>query len=288
MFNIAIVFALVAVAIWSISGTIERKVAQRLHASRSALLVASFGVIPILMIFVLSVTAQNGYIIILSLLSGVFWTIGAVLLYKTLETEQVSNATGFVLIQTLLIFAFGVVGLGESVSVLSVVGGAILVCGVALLATKMGSLKLNRKLLPALFGNLGFAVYWILLSAGIVSAGQIAAPMILSRIASSFFAIALFALFAKAQPKKVQVGKSAIMKHALLFGAVAGLLDGLGNGINSFVVTLGQLAIAGIIFSLSPLFTIMLARIFYKERLDKVQWIGVAVAIIGAIILAVG
>ena len=149
-------------------------------------------------------------------------------------------------------------------------------------------MKLNGHLIPAALGQVAFAGYWILLSSSIIGSGQIATPIIISRLAGTVFMVLLFAAFRKPVPHRRMSNGRSIVKYAVALGAIAGIMDGIGNGLYATVVTLGQLAVAGIIISFSPLLTILLARIFYRERLSKLQLAGMVIAVAGAIALIIG
>jgi drug/metabolite transporter (DMT)-like permease len=62
---------------------------------------------------------------------------------------------------------------------------------------------------------------------------------------------------------------------------LAGSMDILGNALYVFAARAGMLSIAGVLSSLYPASTVLLARVVYGERLRPVQRIGLVVALAG-------
>lgn len=75
------------------------------------------------------------------------------------------------------------------------------------------------------------------------------------------------------------------IRPAIVTGIWAGALQGVANA--SFVLALmvGQLALVGVLVSLYPLATILLARFVLNEHVSTVQWAGVGLAVLAAVLL---
>lgn len=67
-----------------------------------------------------------------------------------------------------------------------------------------------------------------------------------------------------------------------------GILDTGSNGLFSVASTLGYLSIVSVISAVYPVFTVILAHLFFGERLSKIQQAGVASALIGVGLIAAG
>ena len=75
-------------------------------------------------------------------------------------------------------------------------------------------------------------------------------------------------------------------RRILLIGAGVGLLEVVGNA--SFIVAArhGLLALVGVLASLYPVSTVVLARIRYQERLVRLQLFGLVLAVTGIALIA--
>ena len=67
--------------------------------------------------------------------------------------------------------------------------------------------------------------------------------------------------------------------------AVGGVLLGAGNVLLVLALHGGNLAVVAVLVSLYPLATVILARLVLKERMSLVQFFGVALAIVAAVLL---
>jgi drug/metabolite transporter (DMT)-like permease len=67
----------------------------------------------------------------------------------------------------------------------------------------------------------------------------------------------------------------------------AGIFDSSANIFFTLALRSGSLSVVSVLTALYPLGTIILARLILKERIGRVQMIGVLVALTGSAILAV-
>ena len=66
----------------------------------------------------------------------------------------------------------------------------------------------------------------------------------------------------------------------------SGILDALANGVFQLAAQRGQLSVVAVIGSLYPVATVILAWLIIKERLNKIQLAGVALALFAAATLS--
>ena len=68
----------------------------------------------------------------------------------------------------------------------------------------------------------------------------------------------------------------------------AGTLDVLGNGLYVLAARAGMLSVAGVLSSLYPASTVLLARFVHGERLRPIQRIGLVIAVAGIGLVTTG
>ncbi|MCW2525553.1 MAG: putative rane protein [Pseudonocardiales bacterium] len=127
--------------------------------------------------------------------------------------------------------------------------------------------------LLALAAGVGFGVYFICLARSGTDSGLW--PVVIARITSAVLIAPLaFAL----RPV------SALHGRLLLLAVIAGVLDAGANLGFLLASRHGYLSIAGVITSLYPAGTVLLAAVILKERTQAVQRIGLVIAV-GAVVL---
>ena len=228
--------------------------------------------------------------IALATVSGVFLILGYLLVYKSLETQQVSNSYVIGELSPAILTIFGIFVLSEPVSNVQLLSIMTIFIGTAFLITT-SKLKINRLLIPALMGSASWAIYWILINYSISTSGTFALPLLLSRVIATFvMAGYLFANRKKvlANIKSNKDKKNRRMLVLLLCLAfIVALLDSSGDAVFSYVISLNQLAIGSALSALTPMFVSFLGVIIYKDRFTKLEFIGLVVMIIGALALSV-
>jgi uncharacterized membrane protein len=66
----------------------------------------------------------------------------------------------------------------------------------------------------------------------------------------------------------------------------SGVLDALANGVFQLASQNGQLSVVAVMGSLYPVSTVILAWVLIKERLNKIQLVGVGLAVFAAATLS--
>ena len=137
-----------------------------------------------------------------------------------------------------------------------------------------GRPQLRELLFPFLAG-VGFATFFIFVEQ--VEDGSIFWPLVGARIAS----VTVFGTLGlvTGQLKRPEKG-------TLLTVMLAGVFDTLGNAFFIISTQAGRFDVAAVMGSLYPASTIFLARFILNERLVLVQWIGVGLALIAVILIA--
>jgi drug/metabolite transporter (DMT)-like permease len=130
-----------------------------------------------------------------------------------------------------------------------------------------------------LLAGVGFGLYFIALAQTRTDAGMY--PLLAARVTS--IVLLLGGGIAFGGPAAVRVARPALV--AVL---VCGTLDMGANVLFVLAAHSGMLAIVAVLTSLYPAATVALAALVLRERLGRFQWIGVALALGGAVAIATG
>jgi drug/metabolite transporter (DMT)-like permease len=128
----------------------------------------------------------------------------------------------------------------------------------------------------ALLAGLGFGSFFILISR--VSHGAVFWPLAAARLSSFLFMLAVVLI-----RRQEVLPKLAVLPIVLLAGA----LDIAGNVFFVLATHAGRLDVAAILSSLYPAVTLLLASIILRERVTRVQAIGILVALVAIPLISV-
>jgi drug/metabolite transporter (DMT)-like permease len=206
-------------------------------------------------------------------LAGVVGAVGLMALYRGLATGRMSVVSPVAAVVTGVVpvlfsaFVEGLPGYGQ------LAGFGLALLGVWLISShERVQIQLGELGLPVLAG-LGFGLFFVFMDA----AGQAGVfwPLFSARVA------AVIALAAQAlATRQFQLPP----RELLPLVAAVGVLDAGGNAFFSLAAQIGRLDVASVLASLYPASTVALAWLILKERIARLQWLGVAAAL-GAIVL---
>ncbi|MEM8857913.1 MAG: DMT family transporter [Chloroflexota bacterium] len=155
-------------------------------------------------------------------------------------------------------------------------GFAIALIAVLFISTSDGSVRPNlRELLLPFLAGAGFATFFILVDQ--VESGSVFWPLVAARITS----VTLFGLIGlfTGNLKWPEEGTWTTV-------GLAGIFDTLGNALFIVATQAGSFAVAAVMGSLYPASTIFLARFILDERLSRLQWVGIGLALIAVVLIA--
>jgi drug/metabolite transporter (DMT)-like permease len=210
-------------------------------------------------------------------LAGLTGTVGIVCLYSALANSRMGLAAPVSAIVAaglpVLVGAF-TLGLPSGVNLVGLLLALLSIWLVSRTEGEHEPFKLNMLYLPGLAG-LGFGLFFVLID----RANDVAVfyPLAAARIAS----LSLLLAFALGTKKAVLTERS---QWPLI--ALCGFLDTWGNIFYAMAAQAGRADIAAVLSSMYPAGTILLARLLLKERIGRVQWLGIGLALVAVAMIS--
>ena len=168
---------------------------------------------------------------------------------------------------------------GDSVTAWAAVGIALALVAVVLVSADggLGALRTARpaSLLPALVAGAAFGVFFVLLDR--ISADAGLTPLVAARLVSAAFVAGL-----------ALVGRQSLRvpRPALPLVAASGVGDMSANALFLLATQQGgALAITGVLASLYPVSTVVLAQLVLRERLGRAQVAGLVTAVAAVVLI---
>lgn len=208
-------------------------------------------------------------------LAGIFGYIGLACLYEGLSTGRMGVVSPISSLSTVIPLAYALIT-GDALSTITFVGVVIALIGVFCASGPELSQGLPLKpILLALGAAAGFGFALTFIAIGSQSSALL--TMVSMRGATFFVSISLaikFRTTGKFSKKEMPV---------LIF---IGAADFLANLLLGIACTKGLVSVAMVFGSLYPIATAVLAFKFLHERLHKVQYVGIALAVTGVSIIS--
>ena len=214
--------------------------------------------------------------LIMGALAGLCGYIGLACLYEGLSTGRMGVVSPISSMSAVVPLAYALIVNGDSLSTITSVGVVIALVGVFCASGPELSQGLPLKpLLLALGAAAGFGFALTFIAMGSQSSALL--TMVSMRGATFFVTMAIALKF------KTTGGFSKKEMPALIF---IGAADFIANLLLGIACTKGLVSIAMVFGSLYPIATAVLAFKFLHERLHKVQYIGIALAVTGVSLIS--
>lgn len=216
-------------------------------------------------------------VILLSLATAVFGTIGMILLYAALALGPMGIVSPLTAIGGAAVPVVVGVVRGEPLTPLFILGAALALVSVVLVSRESGT---HARITPRallLSAGAGLAIGLFLTALGIAPEGSGVWAATLSRWWSTIGMVAVTIYLIR------RSGLGPWTPYPWAFAIGAGALDAIANGLFQLAAQDGELAVVAVIGSLYPATTLLIAHFMLKERMSPVQWGGVVLAL-GAVV----
>jgi drug/metabolite transporter (DMT)-like permease len=213
--------------------------------------------------------------------AGAAGTLGLVLFYRALADGVMSVVAPVTALCAAAVPVLVGIALGDRLGVLAAVGIALALVAVVLVSADEGLSSLRRVrsagLGMPLAAGVGFGLFFALLSRTSPDSGL--TPLVALRGT----AVVLLVLIALARRSSLRVPRAAL--PPVLLG---GTLDITANALYLVATQLpGQLAVIGVLASLYPVSTVVLAQVVLRERLVRAQVAGLGTAALAVALITV-
>jgi drug/metabolite transporter (DMT)-like permease len=216
--------------------------------------------------------------------AGLSGGIGVALLYRALALGTmavVAPTTAVIAAMIPVLFAFL---LGERLRPWTLVGVALALLAIALVSrppkqAEVVTDRSTRRTLPpgfvlAMFSGVAVGIFFLSLARTTMVAGMW--PLVAARISS----IAMFGSIAVVTKRTLRMGRTAAVT-----AFAGGALDMAANALYMIAARIGPLSIVVTLASLYPASTVVLARFVLRERLSRLQIIGIACALAAVVMI---
>jgi len=282
-----VVFGLAAAICWGFGDFAITTLARYVGTARCLLFIQIFSLLSwIVLLGVFPHSFDAGpQVWIAAVLAGVFHVGGLVLTYRAFEIGTLSFvspiASSFAIVTALLM-----VIAGSAPPPMALAGTVLLVAGVAVVSRSTshdGPVTL-RGVPHAIGSAIGFGVMFWIIDAYVNKPLGYVYPLILLKTMATLYAVAMVM---QARKKPEEIAEAPPSREKIVgIAIIAALLDTM-----AWVAWLfgNQTKNAAVVTALASLFsavTVLLAWIFLKERLSRMQWIGVSVILVGVLLVS--
>jgi len=276
----ASLLALLSSAMWGTADFFAGRLSKKHHPFAVLGVSQIFGLVVGILIVVVSGSWQGKVLgfdgfLIPGALAGLFGYIGLACLYEGLSTGRMGVVSPISSLSTVIPLAYALIT-GDVLSTITLVGVAIALVGVFCASGPELSQGLPLKpILLALGAAAGFGLALTFIAIGSQSSALL--TMVAMRGATFFVTISLAI-------KYRTTGKFSKKNMPILL--FIGAADFLANLLLGIACTKGLVSVAMVFGSLYPIATAVLAYKFLHERLLRVQYLGIALAVIGVSIIS--
>ncbi len=282
-----VVLALLASAMWGTADFLGGTATRRLPVTgvlAASQLVALLALVPLAV--ALGALSQDRAYVLPGVLAGLAGTAALAAFYRALASGTMGVVAPIAALGVLVPVVAGVLS-GERLSSPQVLGIVLAVVGVVLASGPelSGGRRSGLPLLLAALAAVGFGLVLVLLAEGSRddTVDSVVMVLLTMRLTSVVVLGAVLLVLARRQRSS-----TALRRADLPVLVAIGLLDVGANGAFAVASQSDLISVTGVLASLYPVVTVLLARRFHAERLARVQLGGVAVALVGVAVLAGG
>lgn len=302
----AALFGLLSAALWASVDFASRIPSRKIgyYSTASYVQVVGFATLGIYILFSTSEYSVFGhydiFLLAINFLVGVFNFLGFLFLYRGFSTGLMSVVSPISSSYPIITILLSVFVLGTTIASLQRVGISLVLFGIILSGVRIRELRtvrvpqtitassstkqtvpqtrFTRGLGSAIISCVSFGTLYLFLSV-VTSRTDLILPVFFMRLSAAIISFALLV------PLGIRLARPDMRTFAII--AFIGIFDTIGYlSFDAGIHAAGNsLPIVATLSGLVGVFTILLARLFYKERLEMVQWLGVIALTVGVLVV---
>jgi bacterial/archaeal transporter family protein len=240
-------------------------------------------VIFLLFFFTINFSLPN-WVLALLPIAAIVYSAGYLFFFKGFELGNVSIVAATMNLWAVFTMLFAFVFMGQMLSLVQFLGVLMIIFGVILAALNLNNIR-NRKfkissgIKETIFGAFFFGVFWNISEVISEEIGWFSTTLLVKMGVVLFLLIFSFVL-----KQDLNIVKSTTKTKIVI--VIMGVIELIAVAIVNYGLTIGDAILITPIASALTIVTILLAIIFLKERVTKIQSLGMAIAVSGIIITA--
>ena len=214
-----------------------------------------------------------------SLVAGIAGALGIVMLYRGIGLARVSIVSPLAGVGAATVPVVASALTGDEISAVTGIGIGLGLIAIALVSqgSSDASASVKSSLLYGAAGGLGLGL--MLAALGQTSDDAGLWPLLPARLSGTAALIATVLILR--QPRRLP-------RAAVAPAIGSGVLSAGGNALFLAGTQVGSLATVAVVTSMFPAMTVLLARLVFKERLKRIQLVGLVVALVSVALIAGG
>lgn len=261
--------------------------AKKVRALTVTTVAFSFGLLLALLFSLFAGASYNESVVLYGILAGICSAAAISFLYAALALGPISIVSPFTAVLSAIVPVIVDIASGQALGELSLLAIVLILIAVVLVAFVPGQdvrLPTLRATIYSIGAGLGFAGTFVFIDAAPSDSGL--GVLVVMRVIGITILFALLAILLFSGKSKVLIEKEVFALSTIWLVLLAGFGDVTGNLFFIIATREGALAIAAVLTSLYPVGTILLAKIFLKERIAISQNIGIVLAVGACALLA--
>jgi drug/metabolite transporter (DMT)-like permease len=284
---VTILFGLLTAFSYGYADFVGAIAAKKVRALTVTTVAFSFGLLLAILFSLFAGASYNESVVLYGILAGICSAAAISFLYAALALGPISIVSPFTAVLSAIVPVIVDIAAGQALGELSLLAIVLILIAVVLVAFVPGQdvrLPTLRATIYSIGAGLGFAGTFVFIDAAPSDSGL--GVLVVMRVIGITILFALLAILLFSGKSKVLIEKEVFALSTIWLVLLAGFGDVTGNLFFIIATREGALAIAAVLTSLYPVGTILLAKIFLKERIAISQNIGIVLAVGACALLA--